>query len=136
MNKFNNLAFLPVGFLNKTGMILLSLLFALAFLSKDVNAQETISKSYKVESYQDDWQTSKQIKENFEKFVIPISNSLSYSLTKSLPEVDGRPFPLGISIRPTDPDGFVQIVYHCSFGREICEPFFQACAALYLQCAE
>lgn len=131
MNKFNNLAFLPVGSINKTGMILLSLLFALTFLSEDVNAQETISKSY-----QDDWQTSKQIKENFEKFVIPISNSLSYSLTKSFPGVDGRSFPLGISIRPTNPDGFVQIVYHCSFGREICEPFFQACAALYLQCAE
>ena len=108
--------------------------FAL-FAPQYASAREVVSKTY-----EDDLEkTSKRIHENFEQLVVPISKSLSYSLTKILPEVDGRRLPLGISIEPTDPvdpEGFVQVVYHCPWGRTICEPFFRACAALHEECAE
>ena len=82
-------------------------------------------------------EASRQIRENLEKAVLPISNSLDYLLTRTLPEADGKPRPLGITIEPRDPvnpEGPLQVVYYCFFGRDICEPFFTACASLNLDC--
>ena len=138
MNKLSALDF-SASIQSKAGMIIFGVLFTLVFLSQVANAQaETIS-SNKVEYQIDEWQTSRKVQENLERLAIPISKSLSYSLSNVLPEVDGRPASLGVSIEPLDPVNpgeLVKVVFHCSFGYQVCKPFFEACAALHLQCSD
>ena len=106
----------------------------LLLVSPYLAAEQKASTSYKGEK-----EASTQLQEKVEKAVVPISTSLAYLLTTTLPpSADGKPRPLGISIEPTDPvkpDEPIQaIVFHCAFSRATCEPFFRACASLHLKC--
>jgi hypothetical protein len=110
-------------------LIFLSLLF-----SPYVMAEQAAPTSYN-DTTKD---ISPQLQEKLEKAVVPISKSLAYLLTTTLPEADGKPRPISISIEPVDavgPDEPIQaIVFHCAFGPVVCEPFFRACASLHLKC--
>ena len=70
--------------------------------------------------------------------VVPISNALAYLLGAMLPDENGEPRPLGLSIAPETPDeeGPFEIVFQCIWGPVICEPFFQACAAIPVKCSD
>jgi len=114
--------------------VLALFVFSLILVPQYVTAKEVATTNYKSETKED----SKRIWTNLEEALVPASKSLAYLLTRTLPEVDGKPQPLNIKIaaNPVDPDGPLQVVYHCAFGPQICKPFFEACAALYLQCSE
>lgn len=108
------------------------ILFAMSFLgvTSDVLAQEAAT------SLQSEEKTaSKQIQETLSKAVIPVTDALTYLLTKTLPEVEGRQFPLGIRVEPKKPDEPVsKIVFGCPWGPVRCKPFFEACDALHIEC--
>lgn len=72
------------------------------------------------------------------KEAIPLANALELRLRTILSEKDGRSLPLGISIGPREPedDDQVAIVFICEWGRQVCEPFFKACAALQQNCSD
>ena len=106
----------------------------LLLVSPYLAAEQETSTSYKGEK-----DTSTQLQKKVENAIVPISTSLAYLLTRTLPpNSDGKLRPLGISIKPIDPvnpDEAIQaIVFHCAFSSEVCEPFFRACASLGLEC--
>jgi len=112
------------------------ILAALLFIAPYAAAQKTVSTSYNLER-----ETYRDVQEKIEKSVIPISRSLAHTLTTILPaDKNGKRIPLGLSIDPTKLDGsdvpIQAIVHYCLFGNEICKPFFEACAALYLNCSD
>ncbi len=119
---------------NKISYVLALFVFSLIFAPQYVAAKETATTNYKSETKED----SRQIWSDLEEALVPASKSLAYLLTRTLPTVDGKSQPLNIKItaNPVDPDGPLQVVYHCSFGPQVCKPFFEACAALHLQCSE
>ena len=85
---------------------------------------------------QDDPESASSIEVELEEAIVPLSNALGFMLRTALPEPHGRSFPLGMSIEAPDPYESIEIVYTCIWGREICEPFFQACVSLLLDCSD
>ncbi len=80
-----------------------------------------------------------QLKENFEKSIVPMSRSLAHLLTRAMPtKRDEKHLPINMSIalkNSATTDVPIQaIVFHCAFDQATCEPFFRACASLYLEC--
>lgn len=71
------------------------------------------------------------------KEAIPLANALELRLRTILSDKDGRSLPLGIGIGPRQPedDDQVAAVFICPWG-SACEPFFEACASLQLNCSD
>lgn len=98
-------------------------------VSQYVTAERVVTKSYKGDTRE----ASIKIWDDLEEVLIPTSKSLSYLLTRTLPEVDGKPLPLNIKIA-ANPGEPLQIVFSCLFEADVCEPFFSACASLGEEC--
>jgi hypothetical protein len=112
-----------------------SYLALLLLVSPYAAAEKTVTTT----SYKSEREASRQLHETVEKTIVPMSKSLAYLLTNTLPaNSDGKHQPLSLSIKYADIGDFDvpthAIVYHCAFGAKACKTFFESCAALYLNC--
>ncbi len=104
--------------------------FLLMLVSQYAIAEEAATKNYKGNTKE----ASIKIWDDLEEVLIPTSKSLAYLLTRTLPEVDGKPLPLNIKIA-ANPGEPLQVVFSCLFEAHVCEPFFRACASLGEECS-